>query len=155
MLKSGVEVKWRGHSDTETLLAGFEYWGIEKTLEKSVGMFSFSLWDRELKTLTLGRDRLGEKPLYYGWQDDTFLFGSELKALKMHPSFKSEINRNSLALFVRHNCIPSPHCIWGGIQKLEPGCCLKISMECRELVVSSYWSLKDSVESSVELPECG
>jgi len=85
---SGLEEKyWRGHSDTETLLAGFEVWGVEATLKHTIGMFAFALWDRAKRTLTLARDRLGEKPLYYGWQGDTFLFGSELKALKVHPAF--------------------------------------------------------------------
>ena len=80
-------VKWRGHSDTETLLAGFDAWGIEATIKKSIGMFAIALWDKQDRTLTLVRDRLGEKPLYYGWQGNTFIFGSELKALKVHPHF--------------------------------------------------------------------
>ncbi len=80
---------WRGHSDTETLLAGFDAWGVQATLERAIGMFAFAVWDRQTQTLTLGRDRLGEKPLYYGWQgrgkQAVFLFGSELKALRAHP----------------------------------------------------------------------
>ncbi|MDB0048183.1 asparagine synthetase B, partial [Burkholderiaceae bacterium] len=82
--------QWRGHSDTETLLAGFGRWGIKATLEKSVGMFALAVWDRKRQTLTLARDRLGEKPVYYGWQGGVFLFGSELKALKAHPAFCGE-----------------------------------------------------------------
>jgi asparagine synthase (glutamine-hydrolysing) len=77
---AGQASNWRGHSDTETLLAGFDAWGIQSTLKRSIGMFAFAVWDRQTRTLTLGRDRLGEKPLYYGWQGDFFLFGSELKA---------------------------------------------------------------------------
>src|SRR5438309_999834 len=86
---------WRGHSDTETLLAGFEIWGIEQTLQRAVGMFAIALWDRDTRTLTLARDRLGEKPLYYGRQGGVFLFGSELKALKQHPAFAGEVDREA------------------------------------------------------------
>ena len=89
-------VAWRGHSDTETLLAAFDVFGVEAALKRCVGMFAFALWDRADRSLILARDRLGEKPLYYGWQNDTFLFGSELKALKIHPAFKGEINRDAL-----------------------------------------------------------
>src|SRR5262245_23927296 len=114
-------ISWRGHSDTETLLAGFDVWGVEGMVEKSLGMFAFALWDRVDRVLYLARDRIGEKPLYYGWQGDTFLFGSELKALRSHPGFRSEINRDSLALYLRHNYIPAPHSIYRGIYKLMPG----------------------------------
>ena len=106
------EVFWRGHSDTETLLAGIEAWGLETTLKKSIGMFAMSVWDRETSTLTLARDRIGEKPLYYGWQGEinsrVFLFGSELKSLKAHPSFSADIDRGALCLLLRHNYIPCP-----------------------------------------------
>ena len=134
------DVLWVGHSDTETLLAGFELWGIRKTIEKSVGMFAFSVWDHSDKTLTLGRDRLGEKPLYYGWQDETFLFGSELKALRAHPDFKAEINRDAITLLLRHNYIPAPHCIYRNIKKLLPGHLLVISESHREGQMIEYWS---------------
>jgi asparagine synthase (glutamine-hydrolysing) len=114
-------ISWRGHSDTETLLACFEAWGIEKTLASAVGMFAIALWDRETRTLTLARDRMGEKPLYYGWQGDSFLFGSELKALKAHPAFKADIDRGALALLLRHNYVPAPYSIYEGIYKLPAG----------------------------------
>ena len=94
----GFKIDWNGHSDTETLLAGFDCWGIKETIEKSIGMFAFSVWDHKETLLTLGRDRLGEKPLYYGWQGDKFLFGSELKALRVHSAFNAEINRDSITL---------------------------------------------------------
>jgi asparagine synthase (glutamine-hydrolysing) len=110
---------WRGHSDTETLLAAFEEWGIGQTLKKSLGMFAIASWDRESQRLTLARDRLGEKPLYYGWQGSgeraVFLFGSELKALKAHPAFAAEINRDAICLLMRHGYIPAPHSIYRGI----------------------------------------
>jgi asparagine synthase (glutamine-hydrolysing) len=120
-------ISWRGHSDTETLLACFEAWGIEKTLTSAVGMFAIALWDRETRTLTLARDRMGEKPLYYGWQGDAFLFGSELKALKAHPAFKADIDRGALALLLRHNYVPAPYSIYEGIYKLPAGAYLQVS----------------------------
>ena len=93
---AGAAPRWRGHSDTETFLAGFEHWGVEATLQRCVGMFAFALWDRERQELTLARDRLGEKPLYYGWQDGTFYFGSELKAIGACSRFRAEIDRDAL-----------------------------------------------------------
>ena len=146
---------WRGHSDTETLLAGFDAWGIQATIEKSIGMFALAIWDRRHHTLTLGRDRLGEKPLYYGWQGDTFLFGSELKALRVHPAFKAEIDRNALALLMRHNCIPAPYSIYQGIAKLPPGCLLTVSLERRNLHIVPYWSGKQIVEAGLAQPFTG
>ena len=109
------ETDWRGHSDTETLLAGIEAWGVEATLKKSIGMFAIALWDSQTCTLTLARDRMGEKPLYYGWQgsgnERVFLFGSELKALKAHPAFASDIDRGALCLLLRNNYIPATYSI--------------------------------------------
>lgn len=133
-------IRWRGHSDTETLLAGFDAWGIRKTVERAIGMFAFAVWDREARVLTLGRDRMGEKPLYYGWQGEVFLFGSELKALKAHPAFAAEIDRDALCLLMRHNYIPAPHSIYRGIRKLPPGCLLTVYLQKREPVIERYWS---------------
>ena len=113
--------QWKGHSDTETLLAGFEAWGIKKTICKTIGMFAIAVWDRHEKKLTLIRDRTGEKPLYYGWQNSTFLFGSELKSMRVHPLWQGDINRQALTLYLRHNCIPAPYSIYTGILKLMPG----------------------------------
>lgn len=141
---TGASVGWRGHSDTETLLAGFDAWGIQGTVERCIGMFAFAVWDKQARTLTLGRDRLGEKPLYYGWQGQgqhaTFLFGSELKALKAHPAFAAGIDRNALCLLMRHNYIPSPYSIYQGIAKLGAGCLLTVSMAKPEPNVVRYWS---------------
>jgi asparagine synthase (glutamine-hydrolysing) len=113
------EQNWRGHSDTETLLAGIEAWGLEATLKKSNGMFAIALWDSQTSMLLLARDRIGEKPLYYGWQgggaERTFLFGSELKALKAHPAFAAAIDRGALCLLLRHNYIPAPYSIYQGV----------------------------------------
>jgi asparagine synthase (glutamine-hydrolysing) len=123
---------WRGHSDSETLLACFEAWGLEKTLQKTVGMFAIALWDTQTHTLHLARDRFGEKPLYYGWAitpstDATaFLFGSELKALRAYPGFANPVNREALALYMRFTYVPAPYSIYQKIFKLEPGCMLSI-----------------------------
>lgn len=114
-------IVWRGHSDTETLLVAIEAWGFEATLKRTIGMFAIALWDRETRSLSLARDRLGEKPLYYGWQGKGFLFGSELKALRAHPLFRGDINRGAISLLLRHNCVPAPHSIYQDIFKLEPG----------------------------------
>lgn len=152
---------WRGHSDTETLLAAFEAWGIEATLKKCVGMFALALWDRETRTLTLARDRLGEKPLYYGWQGEAFLFGSELKALRVHPAFRGEIDRDVLALYLRHNYVPAPYSIYRGIAKLPPGSWLTLAADTpvgapqADLlrgvlpVPSFYWRARDAAEAGV------
>ncbi len=150
---------WRGHSDTETLLACFAAWGIERTLKATVGMFAIALWDREHKQLTLARDRMGEKPLYYGWQNDVLLFGSELKALKAHPSFEGQVDRNALTLLLRHNCIPAPYSIYQGIAKLMPGHYLTISLRDanapRDMKSTAYWSLNETVEQGLAHPFSG
>ncbi|RXZ43462.1 asparagine synthase (glutamine-hydrolyzing) [Crenobacter cavernae] len=141
---------WRGHSDTETLLAGFEVWGIEATLRRTVGMFAIALWDREQRTLTLMRDRMGEKPVYYGWQGDAFLFGSELKALKLHPMFRGSIDRDAITLLLRHNTIPAPYSIYRDIRKLPPGTFATLRLaDCGQQVeptVVRYWSLAEAAE---------
>ena len=144
---------WRGHSDTETLLAGFSAWGIGATVGRCIGMFAFAVWDRETQVLTLGRDRLGEKPLYYGWQgkggENCFLFGSDLRALKAHPAFVADINRDALCLLMRHNYISTPYSIYQGIFKLPPGYLLSVSLAQREPVLQVYWSLPQVAEAGV------
>ena len=144
-LESGARAPdWRGHSDTETLLAGFDAWGIQETVERAVGMFAFAVWDRHGGVLTLGRDRIGEKPLYYGWQgrgaNAAFLFGSELKALRAHPAFEGRIDRDALCLQLRYSYIPAPYSIYRGIAKLAPGSLLTVSAQAREPRLTSYWS---------------
>ena len=153
LLAEGSAPAWRGHSDTETLLACFVAWGIERTLQASVGMFAFALWDRQQRELTLARDRLGEKPLYYGWQGDTLLFGSELKALKAHAAFGADIDRNALALLLRHDCIPAPYAIYRGVFKLRPGHLLRISSDApREAQPVPYWRYNDAVSAGLANP---
>jgi asparagine synthase (glutamine-hydrolysing) len=150
---------WRGHADTETLLACFVAWGIERTLQATVGMFALALWDRQQKVLTLARDRIGEKPLYYGWQQDVFLFGSELKALKAHPAFQKLIDRNSIALLFRHNYIPAPYSIYQGVHKLLPGHYLSIGLDtvAGNFIPESkaYWSFNDVVAAGLSHPFVG
>lgn len=118
---------WRGHSDTETLLVGFETWGVEKTLQATVGMFALALWDRVERRLTLARDRIGEKPLYYGWCNGAFIFASELKALEAYSDWRGEIDRGALASFMRYAYVPLPYSIYVGIRKLLPGTYIAIS----------------------------
>lgn len=153
---AGLAAGWRGHSDTETLLAGFDAWGIQATIERTVGMFAFAAWDRHTATLTLGRDRLGEKPLYYGWQgrgsQRVFLFGSELKALRAHPAFGHEIDRGALCLQLRHSYIPAPYSMYRGIAKLAPGCLASVSARRPEPVVWPYWSAERQLVAAAATP---
>ena len=153
LVAQGRAPAWRGHSDTETLLAGIDAWGLQETLVRSIGMFAIALWDREQRTLTLARDRMGEKPLYYGWQyrngEAVFLFGSELKALRAHSAFDGEVDRDVLALFMRHNYIPGTNTIHNGISRTPPGCLLTVSLSHREPKITSYWSAVDAVRNGV------
>jgi asparagine synthase (glutamine-hydrolysing) len=136
-------INWRGHSDTETLLAGFEAWGIDHTIEKCVGMFAIAVWDKEDEQLILIRDRFGEKPLYYGWQNNTFMFASELKALKVHPEFVGKINRQALSHYFRLNYIPTPLSIYEDIFKLEPGVVATFSKDGELSSKKSFWNAED------------
>ncbi len=156
--ESGQAPDWRGHSDTETLLAVIEAYGLAGALPRLVGMFAIALWDRTQKVLYLARDRMGEKPLYYGWQGDVFLFGSELAALRQHPAFAGEIDRGALALFMRHNYVPAPHSIYRNIKKLPPGTWLQLSQngvpgEMPE--PEAYWSLREVAERGMATPFAG
>jgi asparagine synthase (glutamine-hydrolysing) len=147
---------WRGHSDTEVMLAAFTHWGLEKAVERFVGMFAFALWDRRERTLTLVRDRLGEKPLYYGWLGRSFVFGSELKALKHHPDWRGDIDRNALALLLRHNYIPAPYSIYKDINKLPPGTWLRIVANANgaeaRFQPQAYWSARQAAEQGTRSP---
>ena len=138
---------FRGHSDTEVLLAAIEQWTLERALDKAVGMFAFALWDQQLRELTLGRDRFGEKPLYYGWTNNLFVFGSELKPLRRVPEWNPSLNRDALSLYFRHNYIPAPHSIYDGIAKLLPGSTLTVSSDskARRRAPVNYWRARDHV----------
>lgn len=153
--QNGSAPVWRGHSDTETLLAAIEAWGVDRTLRCSVGMFAMALWDRTERSLWLARDRIGEKPLYYGWQGSTFLFGSELAALRVHPAFSARIDRSSLSLLLRHNYVPAPYSIFEGIRKLPPATWLKVSLTERNSRPIQYWSLAETAVRGVREPFAG
>lgn len=161
LIKVGVAVPWRGHSDTETLLECISVWGLDETLKRCKGMFAVALWDQSSMSLSLARDRIGEKPLYYGWAGSTFVFGSELKALVAHPEFSKSIDRTAVAQFMRFAYIPAPLSIWQGVYKLEPGTVLEIKdshparppaqpvrsgQGYESLHIRSYWSLAEQAE---------
>ncbi len=147
LLQQGKQIAWRGHSDTETLLAAIEAWGLQATLKACVGMFAIALWDTQEKTLSLARDRFGEKPLYYGWQNGVLLFGSELKAIGAHPSFEHRINRDAVALLLRYNYIPAPHSIWQGIHKLPQASIVTLQRNQTDAQPELYWSLAEVAEN--------
>jgi len=141
------QIPFRGHSDTEVLLAAFDMWGIPATLPRLNGMFAMAVWDRMDRALYLARDRFGEKPLYYGWMGPTLLFGSELKSLRVHSSFACELDRNALALYLRHNCIPAPHSIYEGVRKLPAASCLRADTAgLSSARMYSYWNLREIAE---------
>tara|TARA_B110000008_G_scaffold273078_1_gene306767 strand:- start:1522 stop:3582 length:2061 start_codon:yes stop_codon:yes gene_type:complete len=162
----GGKLKWRGRSDTETLLAGFERWGVAATLVKTVGMFSIVLWDVQQRVLHLARDRFGEKPLYYGWASNgarnAFVFGSELKALRAFPGFVNPVCRRALTQYMRFTYVPAPRSIYQDIYKLEPGCLITIKGAApksaptqplrppavyESLTLTRWWSLAETVQS--------
>lgn len=158
----GAAPIWRGHSDTEVMLAAIAAWGIAAALKHFVGMFAFAIWDRKERVLHLVRDRLGEKPLYYGWAEGVFLFGSELKALSAHPHWRGEISRDVLTLFLRHKYILAPYSIYKGCYKLQPGTIVSVKKDELEamgksstplpLASNSYWSAKEVVENGGDNP---
>jgi len=167
----GAAPAWRGHSDTETLLAGIEHWGVADTLRRCAGMFAMALWDRESRALSLARDRLGEKPLYYGWlgrgSGRALVFGSELKALRAYPGFDAAVCREALVQYLRFMYVPAPRTIYQGIFKLEPGCLLTVQGQppldappsplrpgdvyC-SVSLRRWWSLAEVVEAGARNP---
>jgi asparagine synthase (glutamine-hydrolysing) len=156
--------QFRGHSDTEIMLAAIEEWGLEAAVEKFVGMFAFACFDAETKVLHLVRDRIGEKPLYYGWVGKSFIFASELKSLREHPDWCGEIDRGALTLMMRYGYIPAPYSIHKGIYKLPPGTILSLDGTARSrsmhapfansggensICPRSYWSLRKVAEQGI------
>jgi asparagine synthase (glutamine-hydrolysing) len=150
--------RFRGYSDTEVMLAAIEHWGLEQAIKRFVGMFAFVLWDRRDRTLTLVRDRLGKKPLYYGWIGSTFVFGSELKAIAAFPGFDNAVDRDALCLLLRHNYIPAPYSIYKGIYKLRPGTFLRVDADLAAAPAdavtldgraTTFWSAREVAEEGV------
>lgn len=141
--------KWVGLSDTETLLRAFEVWDVKKTLKICSGMFSIALWDKQKKKLTLARDRFGEKPLYFGWINEDFVFASEIKALKTYPNFNNQICKNALSDYLRFNYVPSPKSIYEKIYKLKPGTFIEFDESVdnfKKIKFNSFWSLENVIK---------
>jgi asparagine synthase (glutamine-hydrolysing) len=142
---------WRGHSDTETMVQAIAAWGLEEAVGRFVGMFAFALWDRKERRLSLVRDRFGEKPLYYGWAGKDFVFGSELKSLRLHPRFEGEIDRDALGLYAARAYVPAPRSIYRRVFKLAPASILSLNAEealrrsDAPLQAKAYWSYRDVV----------
>ncbi|MBS0425560.1 MAG: asparagine synthase (glutamine-hydrolyzing) [Proteobacteria bacterium] len=154
--KLGRAPDWRGHADTESLLAAFECWGVEVTLKKTVGMFAIALWDKQDRKLILARDRMGEKPLYYGYIGSILAFGSELKALREIPGFDGKIDRGALALLMRHSYVPAPYSIYQNFFKLPPSTWLEFSVDALRRrdkpVPMAYWSAKEAAFAGTANP---
>jgi len=150
--------RFRGESDTEVVLAAVSAWGLEQALKRFNGMFAMAVWDRERRVLYLARDRMGIKPLYYGWSGSTFLFASELKAFRVHPEFDPRVDRHALTLYFRYGYVPSPYAIYQGVHKLEPGRMLVLKWgrvpegALPEPEVRTYWSLLDVWQDGVTRP---
>ncbi len=143
--------KWTSHSDTETLLRAFETWGIHETLKICSGMFSIAVWNKKRKILTLARDRFGEKPLYYGWGNNDFIFASEIKAIKTYKNFNNAICKKSLAFYLRVNYVPSPLSIYKNIFKLDPGTYIEINKSTKNITQISkkkFWSLETNIKDN-------
>lgn len=156
---------WRGHTDTEVLLEGFARFGVERTLQKAVGMFALALWDRRARCLSLCRDRVGEKPLYYGWVDGTFTFASELKAFAVLPGWQRRLSLPALALYLRYGYVPAPYSIYQGIFKQTPGTLLSLPLDrlheqtgaaaYAPLAETSYWNLLSVIDQGRREPFAG
>lgn len=158
---AGTRIGWRGHCDTEIMLEAIAQWGAHEAARCFVGMFAFALLDRRERTVTLGRDRFGEKPLYYGWVDRRFAFASEIKALRAMPGWQNPLDRAALGLYFRHGFVPAPFSIHGGIYKLTPGATLTLPLAALSSTPGRhdagsianirplpYWSLEEAVEHS-------
>lgn len=146
-LKSDLDkeklINWRGKSDTEVLLESIEHWGLHQTVSKCIGMFAFGLYDKKERRLYLVRDRMGEKPLYYGWVKNNFVFSSELSAISSLPEFDNEVSRNSLGLYLQYSSVPEPYSIYENIYKLKSGCVLTFDTISHTCSIEKYWDLND------------
>jgi asparagine synthase (glutamine-hydrolysing) len=150
-----LSTSWLSGSDTEVMLAAFERWGIESAVKRFEGMFAFAVWDRDRSELVLVRDRLGEKPLYFGWSGQDFIFASEPAAFYAYPTFERRVDRDSIRHLMRFSCIPDPNSIFLGIEKLTPGHMVTIRVAARgpyEVGRKPYWSLRDRVDENRRQP---
>jgi len=150
--QSGAAPTFRGRSDTEVMLAAFDAWGISAAVSRFNGMFAIAIWDRELRRLSLVRDRAGVKPLYYGSSGRTFLYGSELKAIRQHPRFRGTIDRGALQLYLRFTYVPAPFSIYQGIAKLTPGTILSFDPDSGRVETTVYWSARQAAEAGLARP---
>ena len=150
-------IQFVGHSDTEVLLESIAIHGLEKTLDEINGMFAFALWDREDRILILARDRIGKKPLFYGWCGNVLLFGSELKALRCHPNFDSQLDRDALGQFIQFNWLSGPSSIYRKIKKLQPGCYLRVLQQSfgEEITPKNYWLAQKKAQDGIAKPFSG
>lgn len=137
---------WRGHSDTETLLACIETFGLAKSLKKMDGMFAFCLWDKETRCICLARDRVGEKPLYFGQVGKAWFFSSELKAFHSHPDFLAKIDRHALSAYMKNSCVPGTQSIFEGISKINPGTYVQINAQSGQITTNTFWSLNETIQ---------
>ena len=144
--------QFRSASDTEVLLEAIESWGVETALRRARGMFAFALWDRQERSMTLARDRFGEKPLHFGQFGNILLFGSELKALRAHSAWDARLNRDALALMLRHHYIPAPHTIYSGVRKVLPGSYVRVQVRRESFAIEerSYWSARPIARASAQ-----
>lgn len=152
-------VAWRGHSDTEVMAEAFALWGVEAAIRRANGMFAFAIWDRQDRTLWLARDRIGKKPLYYGWAGDAFVFGSELKSLWPHPQFDFNISTEALSDFLQLGYVPGERTIFAGISKLPGGCllCLDAAKARKGHAPrpAPYWDLREVALAGLEAQASG
>ncbi len=145
---------FRGYSDTEVILAAIEEWGLDYTLKSIRGMFAFALWDRHEKRIHFARDRMGKKPLYIGWAGSALIFGSELKALTVHPDFRKKIDRAALTAYMRFGYVPSPLCIFENVRSLPPGQTMTLDLDHLEMneplepYMKPYWSHLDALRTA-------
>ena len=156
-----VGLTFNGHSDSEVLLASVVHWGLEEALSRFNGMFAFAIWDSELQQLTLAQDRLGKKPLYFGYIGGSLVFASELKALQQHPEFDGEICRDALQLYLEHNVVPAPFAIYQGIYKMPQASYLRCSLsdisarKCLLSQLQQYWAPLSTAKNAHSAPYTG